>query len=147
MAYMSFCILFQSIINLYLVMIPWFLYRLGVGTWISLGFPTISKKGDVGRCEMQAECGSCSGWCSWCRGSWHEQDVARCCRKSSLKNCMKYGISTVWSLKVWLFAFWWSNWDFHTVFSVPNDSLELFILLPSEVHEVNVSEAGDHLYS
>ena len=102
---MSFCILFQSIINLYLVMIPWFLYRLGVGTWISLGFPTISKKGDVGRCEMQAECGSCSGWCSWCRGSWHEQDVARCCRKSSLKNCMKYGISTVWSLKVWLFAF------------------------------------------
>lgn len=105
MAYMPFCILFQSIINLYLVMIPWFLYRLGVGTWISLGFPTISKKGDVGRCEMQAECGSCSGWCSRCRGSWHEQDVARCCRKSSLKNCMKYGISTVWSLKVWLFAF------------------------------------------
>lgn len=33
------------------------------------------------------------------------------------------------------------------LFSVPNDSLDLFILLPSEVHEVNVSEAGDHLYS
>ena len=75
---------------------------------------------------MQAECGSCSGWCSWCRGSWHEQDVARCYRK-----VISEKLHGIWNLNCLVLesltcSILDGQIETFIQFFFPNDSLDLF---------------------